>query len=68
MYFILLSVASLASITQLSSPLLVVNIKTRNGQLTQQQILADPEKDIVTLDFSYADGTRTTALIDFPKV
>ena len=47
---------------------LVVNVKTVYGQLTQQQIVADPEQDIVTINFSYADGTKIEALIDFPKV
>ena len=58
----------LAFTVNISCPQLVVNVKTIYGQLTQQQILADPEKDIVTIDFAYSDGTQIEALIDFPKV
>jgi hypothetical protein len=53
---------------KLSYPELVVNVKTRSGQYTQQHLMADPEKDIVVIDFTIPDGTTTTALIDFSKV
>ena len=54
--------------TQLSYQELVVNVKTRGGQYTQQHLMADPEKDIVMIDFTMPDGARTTTLIDFSKV
>ena len=47
---------------------LVVNVKTRGGQYTQQHLMADPEKDIVVIDFTMPDGAKTTTLIDFSKV
>lgn len=53
---------------QLSCQELVVNVKTRGGQYTQQHLMADPEKDIVMIDFAMPDGARTTTLIDFSKV
>ena len=53
---------------KLSYPELVVNVKTRSGQYTQQHLMADPEKDIVIIDFATPDGTKTKALIDFSKV
>jgi hypothetical protein len=53
---------------QLSYPELVVNVKTRSGQYTQQHLTADPEKDIVIIDFTMPDGAKTTTLIDFSKV
>lgn len=65
---VLVFISLLAFKIRYSCSQLVVNVKTNSGKITKQQILADPEKDIVTIDFSFADGTRTTALIDFPKV
>ena len=65
---VLVFISLLAFKIRYSCSQLVVNVKTNSGKITKQQILADPEKDIVTIDFSFADGTGTTALIDFPKV
>jgi hypothetical protein len=53
---------------QLSYAELVVNVKTRSGQYTQQYLMADPEKDIVMIDFTMPNGAKTTTLIDFSKV
>ena len=53
---------------KLSYPELVVNVKTKSGQYTQQHLMADPEKDIVMIDFTMSDGAKTTTLIDFSKV
>ncbi|CAB4030459.1 Hypothetical predicted protein, partial [Paramuricea clavata] len=52
---------------QLSYAELVVNVKTRSGQYTQQYLMADPEKDIVMIDFTMPNGAKTTTLIDFSK-
>lgn len=52
----------------ISSPELIVNVKTRGGQHTQQYLTADPEKDIVMIDFAMPDGAKTMTLIDFSKV
>ncbi|XP_028401673.1 out at first protein-like [Dendronephthya gigantea] len=54
-------------ISHLSYPELIVNVKTRSGHYTRQYLTADPEKDIVTIDFTMPDGTKTKALIDFSK-
>lgn len=67
-YFILSCSCIVVLIIQLSNPELIVNVKTRNGHYTRQYLMADPEKDIVTIDFTMPDGTKTVALIDFSKV
>ena len=47
---------------------LVVNVKTKRGDITQEEIDADPEKDLITMDYKLNDGQYVNMLIDFQKV
>ncbi|XP_035677153.1 out at first protein-like [Branchiostoma floridae] len=44
---------------------LVVNVRNRGGDVTQESIMADTDQDIITLEFQKSDGTLVTMVIDF---
>ena len=50
------------------SSTLVVNVRTKRGDITQEEIDADPEKDLITLNYKLNNGQYVDMLIDFPKV
>ena len=47
---------------------LVVNVKTRRGDISQEVIGANPEHNLVTLSYKLNDGQYIDMLIDIPKV
>lgn len=47
---------------------LTVLVRLNDGQITEEQIEADSEKDIITVEFRQTDGTLVTFLSDFKRV
>lgn len=47
---------------------LTVLVRMNNGQITEELLEADSEKDIITVEFKQADGTLITFLSDFKRV
>lgn len=46
----------------------MVNVRTKQGDITQEEIDADPEKDLITLNYKLNSGQYVDMLIDFRKV
>lgn len=47
---------------------LTVLVRLNDGQITEEQLEADSEKDIITVEFRQTDGTLITFLSDFKRV
>lgn len=47
---------------------LTVRVRLNDGQITEEQLEADSEKDIITVEFRQTDGTLITFLSDFKRV
>lgn len=47
---------------------LTVLVRLNDGQITEELLEADSEKDIITVEFKQADGTLITFLSDFKRV
>jgi len=47
---------------------LTVLVRLKDGQVTEELLEADSEKDIITVEFKQTDGTLITFLTDFKRV
>lgn len=57
-----------AFLVQNGSFTLVVNIKSKDGEIVQQTFSADPEKDFVTIDYKSNENRFVSVYIDFRQV
>uniref|UniRef100_A0A8C7W400 Out at first protein homolog n=1 Tax=Oncorhynchus mykiss TaxID=8022 RepID=A0A8C7W400_ONCMY len=48
--------------------LIVVNLFGSDGQIAEEILVADSEKDSITVEFKQGDGTHITAVFDFKRV
>lgn len=47
---------------------LKVLVRLSDGQITEETLEADSEKDVITVEFKQRDGTLITVLADFKRV
>lgn len=57
-----------AFLVQNGSFTLVVNIKSKDGEIVQQTFSSDPEKDFVTIDYKSNENRFVSVYIDFRQV
>lgn len=60
--------ALLFSVTLSVCSRLTVLVRLNDGQITEELLEADSEKDIITVEFRQTDGTLITFLSDFKRV